>query len=36
MNTYWLLGREESFLSSYEDFLSVKETSDFLHIIRQD
>jgi hypothetical protein len=37
MNTYWLLGKEGSFLSSYEeDFLHAEKTPDFLKIISQD
>jgi hypothetical protein len=36
MNTYWLLGKEGSFLSSCkEDFLLLEKTPDFLEIISE-
>jgi hypothetical protein len=35
MNTYWLLGKEGSFLSSCEDFLHIEKTPDFLQIISE-
>jgi hypothetical protein len=36
MNTYWLLGKEGSFLSSCnEDFLHIEKPPDFLHIITE-
>jgi hypothetical protein len=36
MNTYWLLGKEGSFLSSCEeDFLHIEKTPDFLQIMSE-
>ncbi|KDR12137.1 Atrial natriuretic peptide receptor B [Zootermopsis nevadensis] len=37
MNTYWLLGKEDSFISSCEeDFIHIEKAPDFLQIIGQD
>jgi hypothetical protein len=37
MNTYWLLGKEGSFLSSREEeFIHIEKAPDFLQIIGQD